>query len=198
MFELVYPSEPAPVYPRPSIERPGKPVLLPGEILPLVQPNGMVYGQASRMWCHSIFGCKALHPVVHLHLIDRFGKLYLQKRSEQKHRFPDYWDTAVGGHVTYGEQLMEALYREAGEELGLSSFNPIFLGAYPYETGRDYELVVMYAAIGHPDLAPDNAEVTEGRWWSFEEIADAMGKGVLTPNFEDEFSRIRKQLLALL
>lgn len=198
MFDLVYPSEPAPLYPRPSIDRPGRMSIPQGEILPLVQPNGLVYGQAARAWCHSLMGRHALHPVVHLHLIDRFGKLYLQKRSAYKRRFPGYWDTAVGGHVSYGEQVLDALYREAGEELGLTAFNPIFLGAYPYETGRDYELVVMFAAIGHPELAPDNAEVTEGRWWSFEEIADAGGKGIITPNFEDEFSRIRERLLALL
>lgn len=198
MFELFYPPEPAPIYPRPSADRPGRPLLPQGEILPLVQPNGMVYGRAARMWCHSIFGCKALHPVVHLHLIDRYGKLYLQKRSAAKNRFPGYWDTAVGGHVSYGEQAQEALYREAAEELGLVSFNPVFLDAYPYETGRDYELVIMYAAVGHPDLAPDNAEVTQGRWWSFEELDDATGKGILTPSFENEFSRIREKLLALL
>jgi len=198
MFDLIYPSEPAPLYPRPTSDRPGKQPIPRGEMLPLIESSGLVYGQAPRVWCHSEAGAKAMHPVVHLHLIDRFGKLYLQKRSLNKHLLPGYWDTAVGGHISYGEQVMEALYREAGEELGLVTFNPVFLDAYPFFTGRDSEMVVTFAAVGHPDLHPDNAEVSEGKWWSFEELDAAIGKKIITPNFEWEFSRIRERLLALL
>ena len=198
MFDLVYPLEPAPLYPRPSADRPGKPARPRGEVLPLIEPSGLVYGQAARSWCHGGGGSRALHPVVHLHLIDHEGRVYLQKRSMNKHLLPGYWDTAVGGHVSYGELALEALYREAAEELSLTSFNPVYLGAYPYDTGRDYEQVIIFASVGHPDLNPDNAEVSEGRWWSFEEIEKALSEGILTPNFEWEFYRIREKLKALL
>lgn len=196
MFELVYPSEPAPVYPRPTADHPGAVCVQAEEMLPLVEPSGLVYGQAARSYCHS--GAKVLHPVVHLHLIDRYGRLYLQKRSMEKDLLPGYWDTAVGGHVTYGELAEEALYREAAEELGLTAFNPSFLGTSVWETQRDLEFVITFAAVGHPDLHPDNAEVSEGRWWSYSELDAAFGKRILTPNFEYEFSRIREHLLALL
>ena len=109
MRDLLYPQEPAPLYPRPSIERPGNPHFPGGEMIPLIEPSGVVYGQAKRAWCHE--GSRALHPVVHLHLIDRFGRIYLQKRSARKDLLPGYWDTAVGGHISYGEHPEEALYR---------------------------------------------------------------------------------------
>ena len=175
MFELVYPSEPAPVYPRPTADHPGAVCVQAEEMLPLVEPSGLVYGQAARSYCHS--GAKVLHPVVHLHLIDRYGRLYLQKRSMEKDLLPGYWDT---------------------EELGLTAFNPSFLGTSVWETQRDLEFVITFAAVGHPDLHPDNAEVSEGRWWSYGELDAAFGKRILTPNFEYEFSRIREHLLALL
>ena len=98
--------------------------------------------------------------------------------------------------VPYQEN--DFIFTVAGEELGLTEFNPIYLGAYPFFTGRDSELVVMFAAVGHPTLHPDQAEVSEGKWWSYEELDAAMGKDILTPNFEQEFSRIREQLKALL
>lgn len=196
MMDILYPLEPAPVFPRPSVNRPGKPAVPKGEMLPLVEPSGLVYGQATRAWCHS--GSKALHPVVHLHIIDRMGRVYLQKRSLFKDLLPGYWDTAVGGHVTYGEQALEALYREAAEELGLHGFNPVFLDNYVYQTQRDSEFVLIFAMVGHPELNPDNAEVSEGKWWTMDQIDAAIGKGVLTPNFESEFSRIRASLLSLL
>lgn len=196
MLDLVYPSSPAPLYPRPSIDNPGKPVLPSDELLPLVEPNGIVYGQASRAWVHS--GVLVLHPVVHLHILDRFGKMYLQKRAMNKDLLPGYWDTAVGGHVSYGESVPEALFRETSEELGLEAFNPVFLEAYVYETKRDKEFVFVHAMVGHPELHPNAAEVSEGRWWSIPELEEAMGKNILTPNFESEFARIKDKLLAML
>lgn len=195
MLDLVYPASPAPLYPRPSIDHPGRPVSS-SEMLPLVEPNGLVYGQAPREWCHG--GARPLHPVVHLHILDRYGKLYLQKRALCKDLLPGYWDTAVGGHVGYGEAVAEALYREASEELGLEAFNPVSLGTYLNENERERELVFIHAVVGHPDLHPDLREVAEGRWWSFEEIDQALGKDILTPNFESEFARIRQALLAML
>ena len=84
--DLVYPLEPAPVFPRPSVDHPGSAAASPEEMLPLIEPNGLVYGQAARSWCHS--GTKPLHPVVHLHLVDRFGRIYLQKRSMTKDLLP--------------------------------------------------------------------------------------------------------------
>ena len=196
MFDLFYPAAPAPTYPRPSADNPGRPAVPAGEMLPLVEEDGIVYGQAPRAWCHS--GTTALHPVVHLQIMDREGNIYLQKRSMIKHRWPGRWDMAVGGHVSYGERILETLYREAAEELGLTEFNPSYLGKYIFETRRDSELVVVFAFIGHPNLNPDNAEVTEGRWWSPAEIDDALGKGFFTPSFEEELSRIREKLLAML
>lgn len=196
MLDLVYPSSPAPLYPRPSVDSPGKQPASSGEMLPLVEPGGLVYGQATREYCHS--GSHVLHPVVHLHIIDHYGRLYLQKRSMTKDLLPGYWDTAVGGHVSYGETILEALYRETSEELGLTAFNPLALGAYIWQTGRDNEYVFVHAMLGHPDLHPNAAEVSEGRWWTFEELDRATGQNVLTPNFESEFGRIRNQLQAML
>lgn len=196
MFDLVYPSSPAPLYPRPSIDRPGYRPKSRGEMLPLMEPSGLVYGQASRAWCHS--GSRVLHPVVHLHIIDQEGRVYLQKRSKTKALLPGFWDTAVGGHITYGEYAQETLFREAAEELGLQAFNPVFLGTYVYETEWDREFVFIFAMQGHPQLSPDNAEVSEGKWWTVPELEAAFGKGLITPNFESEFPRIKQQLLAML
>ena len=52
--------------------------------------------------------------------------------------------------------------------------------------------------VGLPVLRPHAAEVSEGRWWSIPELEEAMGKKILTPNFESEFRRIKDKLLAML
>ena len=70
------------------------------EWFPLVDEKGETIGKATRKECHS--GSKMLHPVVHLHIFNKAGDLYLQKRSINKDIQPGKWDTAVGGHIAYG------------------------------------------------------------------------------------------------
>lgn len=196
MIDLVYPPEPAPILPAPTADAPSTMMAQAGEMLPIIRENGIVYAQATRKYCHG--GSFLLHPVVHLHIINRNAELYLQKRSMKKDLLPGRWDTAVGGHVDYGETLEEALYREASEELGFRDFNPIFLKSYIWESAREKELVSVFATVGNFTLKPDNDEVTEGRYWNMSEIESNLARGLFTPNFEQEFKSIKDTLLALL
>ncbi|MBR3884226.1 MAG: NUDIX domain-containing protein [Bacteroidaceae bacterium] len=157
------------------------------EIFPVVDENGIVVAKATRGECHN--GSKLLHPVVHLHLFDKQGRLFLQQRPLWKDIQPGKWDTAVGGHVDYGEHIDIALRREVKEELGIENFEPKFLLRYVFESEREKELVHVYSTIYSGDVHPSE-ELDGGRYWTIEEINSAIGKGVLTPNFEQEFKRI--------
>ncbi len=195
MFELIYPYDTAPVIPSPTAGTSAEKAVAK-EWFPVIEPNGMVIGRSTRQYCHS--GAKPLHPVIHIHIIDRFSRVYLQKRSLRKDIQPGKWDTAVGGHVSYGEGILEAVYREAAEELGFTEFNPIYVESYLFESEIEKELVNIFAVVGTYDLHPDLEEVDEGRWWELADIDASLGKGVFTPNFESEFRMIRNSLIALL
>lgn len=196
MLELLYPLGPAPVRPSLNSEMVEEKDSASKEFLPVVDENGIVLAQADREYVHGTGHC--MHPVVHLHIIDREGRIYLQKRAATKSILPGYWDTAVGGHVGYGESITEALFREAGEELGLHNFNPVFIDSYVFETKVDLELVSSFAAVGNFEPSPDADEVECGRYWTFKEIENALGKSVLTSNFELEFQKYKNALWALL
>ncbi len=190
MLELIYPTSPAPLL---RGVRRGKAV----EMVPVVDEFGNVRAQASRSFCHHNPE-RPLHPVVHLHIINRRGEIYLQQRGAHKDLLPLRWDTAVGGHVSYGEYILEALYRESAEELGLHDFLPQGLCNYVFESADERELVSVFAAVGEYALRPDPDELAGGRFWTTDEIEQAAGKGILTPNFEGEYRRIKDALLALL
>lgn len=195
MTELIYPYDLAPVIPAPTADY--SPLReTSGEWFPVVERSGLVVGRALRSYCHS--GAKPLHPVIHIHIIDRNSRIYLQKRPMTKDIQPGKWDTAVGGHVSYGESIIETLYREASEELGFSEFNPIYLETYEFESSVEREMVNVFAVVGTYDLCPDPEEIEEGRWWDVAEIDESIGKGIFTPNFESEYTMMRDALLALL
>lgn len=157
------------------------------ELFPIVDEVGRVIGSATRGECHS--GSKLLHPVVHLHVFNSAGDVYLQKRPEWKDIQPGKWDTAVGGHIDYGEMPEDALRREVREELGITDFKPEFVAIYVFESNRERELVYVHRTSYDGPICPSNEELDGGRFWSIQEIRDAIGNHVLTPNFEREFQR---------
>lgn len=156
------------------------------EWFPIVNNEGKVTGKAPRSVCHDGKSF-LLHPVVHLHIFNRSGKLYLQKRSMKKDIQPGKWDTSVGGHISPGESVADALIRETREELGLNGFTPQFLGSYIWESPRERELVNSFYTITDEIPVIDRDEIEEGRFWSLQEIRNNIGKGIFTPNFEHEF-----------
>lgn len=157
------------------------------ECFPIVTPDGAVIGKATRKTCHS--GSKLLHPVIHLHVFNASGHLYLQKRPQHKDIQPGKWDTAVGGHVGYGETVEEALQREVKEELGITGFIPQRLGCYVFESDVERELVNSFKTVYDGPIVPDRLELDGGRFWTPEEIKASLGKHIFTPNFESEFHR---------
>ncbi len=158
------------------------------EWFPLVNEEGETIGKATRRECHS--GSKQLHPVIHLHIFNDAGELYLQKRSMNKDIQPGKWDTAVGGHIDYGETVEEALRREVREELGITEFTPQFMTRYIFESAIEKELVNTFRTVYNGEIQPDTEELDGGRFWLMEDIKTNLGKNVFTPNFEQEFRRL--------
>ena len=158
------------------------------EWFPLVNEEGETIGKATRKECHN--GSKLLHPVVHLHIFNEAGDLYLQKRPMTKDIQPGKWDTAVGGHVDYGETTEEALRREVREELGITDFTPQFIARYVFESSIEKELVNTFRTTYTGEITPDPTELDGGRFWSQAENQENLGKGLFTPNFEQEYKRL--------
>lgn len=157
------------------------------EIFPLVDADGNVIGKATRPECHD--GSKLLHPVVHLHLFNSNGELFLQKRSPNKDIQPNRWDSSASGHIDYGETPHVAVLREASEELGISLREVTFIDKYIIETDQEQELSYCYRAIWDGEIVIDTTELSDGRFWTLAEIAANLKQNIFTQNFESDFLR---------
>jgi len=160
------------------------------EPLEVVNENGEVIGIAPRSVIHG--NPALLHRVVHVLVFDNAGRLLLQKRSMKKDVAPGKWDTSVGGHVEPGEELLPAAMREMEEELGIVECEPVYLYSYIHRNSIESELVTTYRCTfdGNINALPFNKEeIDEILFWSADEVEKAIGGGLLSNNFEDEFQR---------
>jgi len=161
------------------------------EWLPLVDEEGEVQGQAPRSLVHN-GQLKWLHPVVHVQLVTPEG-LWLQKRPTHKKVQPGKWDTAVGGHVASNEGIQTALLRETQEEIGIKADGAILVGRYLWRSEIEKELVFVFVKPYPGNITPNPEELDGGKVWRFDEIKENIGKGVFTPNFENEFIKFEGQ-----
>ncbi len=100
-------------------------------------------------------------------IADDAGRIFVQRRSEQRALFPGCWDL-VGGHLEPDETIVEALEREIFEETGWT-LETIGLVVYTLDweanghEKREVDLLVTVAGdLSNPQL--EREKVTEGRW----------------------------------
>jgi isopentenyldiphosphate isomerase len=164
------------------------------ELLEIVDKDGKSLGIAPRSSIHG--NPSLLHKVVHVLVFNGDGELLLQKRSMSKDVEPGKWDTSVGGHVSAAEDISLAVYREMKEELGVDTVEPGFLYSYIHSNTYESELVFTHSCI-HNGPFPFNAEEIDAvKFWRIEEIKKALGTGVLSSYFEEEFAKFQALGLA--
>lgn len=104
---------------------------------------------------------------------DGAGRIFVQRRSQQRRLYPGCWDV-VGGHAEAGEGVLEALERELLEETGwrLASVGEV-VEILDWEAGgeakREIDLLVT---VDGPLDAPrlERGKHTAARWLAPEEL----------------------------
>ena len=75
------------------------------------------------------------------------------------------------------------------EEVGVTDFEPQHVLTYLFESERERELVYVYKTVYDGPVVP-SGELDGGRFWTLREIAEGVGGGIFTPNFEGEIRRV--------
>ena len=135
------------------------------------------------------------HSAVHLFIvsIDR-KKTLLQQRCEEKELYANYWDIAVGGHISSKEDSNIAVRRELEEELGLNpdDYEIKYLGQFKEELNNgginskefmfDY---IIYADIDINDITLQKEEVKAVKWVTKEKFNKLIKTNKIIPHHEE-------------
>lgn len=111
------------------------------------------------------------HRVVLVMLHDAEGRVYLQKRAANKHRYPSRWDLSATGHVQAGESREDAALRELREELGIAAGRLVRRAEIPASEATGFAHITLFAAgpVGEaPRPNPD--EVADGMFVDADEL----------------------------
>jgi NAD+ diphosphatase len=120
--------------------------------------------------------CKAEHfprvdPVT-IMLVEHEGQLLLGRQA----RFPPRSFSALAGFVEPGESIEEAVTREIMEEAGVAVRDVSYISSQPWP----FPSQLMIGCIAHADsdrLKIDTTEIEEARWFTRDEVAEALAKG---------------------
>jgi len=159
------------------------------QLIHVVDDDSRILGPIARGLCH---GNPALiHRAVHVLVLNKAGRLLLQKRSKWVDSHPGKWDTSVGGHVGFGQSYLEAALREIEEEIGIPAGNIEPLYSLRFRNAQESENICTYLLKHDGPFQPHPDEVEELRFWSRVEIESALKQGVFTQNFEEEFEAFK-------
>ena len=87
-----------------------------------------------------------------------------------------------------------ALSREVREEIGLKNFESQFINKYVWESSLERELVFSFVTVSDYIPVIDRNEIDDGKFWTIDEVRRNIGKGIFTPNFENEFNSLLQKL----
>ena len=147
-------------------------MLVPDEIIDVVDRSNQVVGQKSRAYVHKH---GLLHRSVHGLLFNSDRQLFLQKRTRSKKVNPGLWESSVGGHLHTGEAYEEALVRETKEELNFIPEDYRFLFELPSKPITGHEFIRVYEIRFNGEININQEEVCEGKWFCQAELDALIG-----------------------
>ena len=128
-------------------------------------------------WQRHCDACKAEHfprtdPVTIMLVEDDDGRLLLGRQP----RFPPRSFSALAGFVEPGETIEEAVSREILEEAGITTRDVEYVASQPWPFPSQL-MIGCYARATSTEIVLDVEELEEAKWFSREEVAEALAAG---------------------
>ncbi|OUU78782.1 MAG: isopentenyl-diphosphate delta-isomerase [Gammaproteobacteria bacterium TMED78] len=160
----------------------------------LVDDSDNKIGSNFKDSCH--LGEGLLHRAFSVFIFNKNSEVLIQKRSNKKMLWPNYWSNSCCSHPSVGEEVGEAANRRIYEELGIKT-QLFFLYKFKYHAsykniGSENEYCYVYYGIYDGDIRSNKQEIAECKYISFEELISDINTnpGIFTPWFKMEVDSI--------
>jgi len=134
-----------------------------------------------------------LHRAFSLFIFNSKKQLLVTRRSQSKRTFPSAWTNSVCGHVSPGEETVDAVKRRVQEELHILPKNIKEVAPYRYcfiDKNSIMENEICPIFIGFSDENPkvDPKEVEVWKWIDWKDFLETIQKtpGTYSPWSEEE------------
>lgn len=138
----------------------------------VVEPTSIGWGQRCADNAHELF--PRTDPAIIASVIDSQDRLLLGANVT----FKSQMYSVLAGFVEAGESLESAVRREILEESGVRIGEVAYRGSQPWPLPRSLMLGFAAEALSE-ELIPDGAEIKDLRWFSREELCEALESGTM-------------------
>ena len=113
------------------------------------------------------------------------GRVFMTTRIGGDERLIGQHSIGLGGHTDEGETIMDCLYRELEEEVGLTRADIADITFFGFISKEDNEVdsvhlgMVYYAYTERKDISCLEADKLTGDWFSVKQMAEARSNGYM-------------------
>lgn len=166
------------------------------EMLEVLNENGVGTGRpATRKEVHE----KGFwHRAIIVALVNNENKILIQKRCQNKEKFPGLWDLSVAGHVPFGYDSVSCAASEVMEEIGImlpkgvlikdfrfmTSFRNNLSISDKFKENQFYDFFIYNVDIPVDKFNMQQDEVDEIRYATAFEIKSMVEQGLFHPRTE--------------
>ncbi len=169
----------------------------------LVDENNNEIGTADKKTVHTT--TTPLHRAFSLFIFNEKKQLLVTKRAAKKKTFPSVWTNSVCGHVSPGEETIDAAIRRSQEELHMEVGHVHEVSPYRYRFADkngivENEICPIFIGFTHVGPIVNKNEVEDWKWIDWKEFIQIIQEqpGTYSPWSEEEaiiLQRINPELL---
>ncbi|HLC60785.1 MAG TPA: NUDIX domain-containing protein [Candidatus Nanoarchaeia archaeon] len=150
------------------------------EYIDIVNEKDEVIGVVTRTEMHKN---ALLHRVSRIIIKNDKNEFLVQKRSQSKDIFPEYWDIGVAESVksgsNYDSTAVIGLWEELGIKLQIEEINRVF--NFIHKSENDNEICTVYEIVYNGDLKKQDEEIDEIKFLKMEMVKELISSSPFHP-----------------
>jgi isopentenyldiphosphate isomerase len=139
------------------------------ELVDVVDEHDSVLTQATR---REVRLRNLRHRCAYVLVFNSQGQLFVHQRTQTKDIFPGYWDVAVGGILSAGEDYDAGARRELSEEIGVQGVPLRRLFPLRYEDRENRVHGLVYSCTYDLPLRLQVSEISAGEWLDLDVVLE--------------------------